>query len=575
MTTQQPSNSHLAKFPRPLDDNGRGLHFILDSRQPYVEKYAPYLAEMKIKWATVYGGDEAQCIRVAKYLKDKFGIFSNMRVYASGDKPKTPDFWEKFARLAVQNGVAPYIQIFNEPEDGREGFDSPEHFASLWGQRAEAVVRGGGFPGLQVLSEDFVACLSGVSQQVKDNMYFSLHNYGANHPPMYPYPSSTIELDDTAVLRFLLIAQWTEKYLGVIPPMLGGEGGWLFKNHDDKSMSEVNIENWINWHYEMYEWFRSGVLSNGSPLPDYLFSVNPWLLWAGNWYSDSWVDGLHSDPAHSDEGSSQSQFKSDLIARLKNDTPYIRKFGHEGNVNPPTDLSKNGYVVECNIPLEVWAGRDIVASVVMGNNGNTTWGSETTLVPYGENVLNWSSTKVLKTISPNESNRFVLNIDIPFVEGTYPFSAILKDANGIFGEVVNCSLYVKNEQALEDIDHRASWIKVKQGSDYKVKSVYFYDNKPSDYPESQNGIRIIVSVLDVNLRPLWKVPVYQIWPDDKAIHYTRNGLVEFDMSGDSSFNPQKGESGPYTIQVGDAVVSGFGLPLKQHVEYAVIAVKQQ
>ena len=77
--------------------------------------------------------------------------------------------------------------------------------------------------------------------------------------------------------------------------MIGGEGGWLYRNQDDSSMPPVEAPSWIAWHLEMFEWFRKGILSNGDALPDYLFSVHPWLLWAANWYSDSWVDGFDAD----------------------------------------------------------------------------------------------------------------------------------------------------------------------------------------------------------------------------------------------------------------------------------------
>ncbi|OQY83693.1 MAG: hypothetical protein B6D41_16620 [Chloroflexi bacterium UTCFX4] len=65
----------------------------------------------------------------------------------------------------------------------------------------------------------------------------------------------------------------------------------------------------------MFEWFRSGTISNGEPLPDYLFSVCPWLLYASNWYSDSWVNGLDADK------------KLKLIDKLANDAPFVRQFG--------------------------------------------------------------------------------------------------------------------------------------------------------------------------------------------------------------------------------------------------------
>ena len=319
----RPSDPHLASFPRPANDNGRSLHFILDAAEANVEGYAPWLGKLQMKWTTVYAGDELQVTRVAKYLLDTFGIVSNLRVYASGDHPKAPDFWAKLAERCVAENIPPYIQIFNEPEDGREGFNDPDHFARLWGLRAEAVAQAGGLPGLQVLSEEFIGpVLEGASDLVKQRLYFSLHNYGANHPPAYPYPGKTVFEDDTAVLRFIAIADWFKKRIGFVPPMIGGEGGWLYQNADDKSMPPVGIDEWVAWHSEMYDWFRTGVLSNGDALPDYLFSVCPWLLFASNWYSDSWVNGLDADK------------KMALLDQLGNSTPYVRKFGSQAPPKP-------------------------------------------------------------------------------------------------------------------------------------------------------------------------------------------------------------------------------------------------
>ena len=313
----KPADPHLASFPRPANDNGRGLHFVLDVRDSIVQHYAPFLKDMQIRWATVYGGDELQVTRAAKYLLDNYGIYSSLRVQDLVDKPKPASFYRTLAELCIQQGIPPYIQIFNEPEDGREweGSASTQTFGDNWRARAEAVAQAGGYPGLQVLSREFFdPATSGVSDLVKQRMYFSLHNYGANHPPSYPYPQATVMEDDTAVLRFLEYASWFRSSIGFVPPMIGGEGGWLYQNHDDASMPAVTIDRWVPWHLEMFDWFRTGRLSNGDVLPDYLFSVNPWLLYAANWYSDSWVDGLHAD------------LKAELIQKLKDSPPYVRSF---------------------------------------------------------------------------------------------------------------------------------------------------------------------------------------------------------------------------------------------------------
>ena len=333
-----PSDPHLASFPRPKDDNGKGLHFVLDASQGNIDGYGPYLQKFGIKWTTVYNGSQEVVVRVAKQLYDKYGIVSVLRYDARQEYPHNPSDFAFVAQLAIKAGIPPYVQVYNEPEiewgdpiyskpppgqKRRIVKSAPQNFADYWGSRAQAVVDAGGFPGLQILSPDYLnPVLSGASDAIKQKMFFCLHNYGANHPPNYPYNiGKTVMEDDTAVLRFLEYAKWFKDAWGFVPPMIGGEGGWLFQNHDDTTYPAIGMPNWGTWNMEMFHWFKTGVLSNGEPLPDYLFSVTPWLLYASNWYSDSWVDGMNAE------------LKKPFLDTLADDPLYVRQFG--GSPPPP------------------------------------------------------------------------------------------------------------------------------------------------------------------------------------------------------------------------------------------------
>lgn len=89
--------------------------------------------------------------------------------------------------------------------------------------------------------------------------------------------------------------------------------------------------------------------------------------------------------------------------------------------------------------------------------------------------------------------------------------------------------------------------------------------------ESKNGIRIMVGVEDARGRALSNVRVIQHFGDEDAFALTNPaGYVEFDQSGDSNFDPKKGQMGAYTIYVpGGDQVAGLGLPLRQHVQYVL------
>ena len=70
-------------------------------------------------------------------------------------------------------GVPPYVQIYNEPADGREwNGKRPDNyvnvFANHWARQAAVVFDAGGYPGLQVMGKDELdAAIDAVGVQVE------------------------------------------------------------------------------------------------------------------------------------------------------------------------------------------------------------------------------------------------------------------------------------------------------------------------------------------------------------------------------------------------------------------------
>lgn len=94
-----------------------------------------------------------------------------------------------------------------------------------------------------------------------------------------------------------------------------------------------------------------------------------------------------------------------------------------------------------------------------------------------------------------------------------------------------------------------------------------------DPDESGGNINIIVFVQDERGMPIPGQRVLQKFPGDQAVGVTdERGHIEFPMSGNSSFAPERGESGPYAVAIeglpSDEVV-GMGLPLKRHVQFVL------
>ena len=60
--------------------------------------------------------------------------------------------------------------------------------------------------------------------------------------------------------------------------MIAGEGGWHPGEAQDERYPAITAEQHRDYHVETFQWFRTGKLSNGAALPDYLFAFCPWLL---------------------------------------------------------------------------------------------------------------------------------------------------------------------------------------------------------------------------------------------------------------------------------------------------------
>ncbi len=320
--------ARLRTYPRPPRDNGIGLHFHLDLRDEFIAKTVENLKSIRATWTLVYAQDEQQAERAARACFDA-GIMPVVRIGKLIDQGFDPvPYVEALRRALAGSNFAHdparpplYVQIYNEPEDDREWLphdkpddwqkpaDWPFIFGRNWAQQAARVVAAGGYAGIQVLDrpgfDAAVDAVKGMNRpEIWQSAFFVHHNYGSNHPADYPYdalnqrgaPGQTILGDYTAALRFLAHAAWMQERLGFVLPIIGGEGGWLFGCEEDPRYLKVEDALHARYHREMYEWFRSGVLANGEPLPDYLFSITSWI--AGSWdYGGQnwWGNLLRSD----------------------------------------------------------------------------------------------------------------------------------------------------------------------------------------------------------------------------------------------------------------------------------------
>ncbi len=330
----------LHQWPRPKGDNGMGLHYVPTG---YFGEDGGYMLdlllryhmveEMDMRWSTVYFKDEIQLRRIAEIMNETgvTGIFRyDLTPYQDYPTYKI----DEHLNLLREYGLPPYLQLYNEPTVGQEWRDQGEDldlYRRNFIAAADEVYRQGGYVGFQDVDVDSLRALMGsIKAQGKDYLFdvafFVPHCYGSNHPPAYPYdersqadrPGITIAEDyQVSVLCFQKFAQVWQDEVGFVPPMVMGEGGWTSNIMEDGRYPRVTMQDHAIWHREMFDWFRTGVLSNGEPLPDYLFAVTPWLVFADH---QMWVE------ENAWFYSRLTGTKYETVEEVRDIPPFVRKF---------------------------------------------------------------------------------------------------------------------------------------------------------------------------------------------------------------------------------------------------------
>ncbi|CAG0978575.1 hypothetical protein ANRL3_01982 [Anaerolineae bacterium] len=282
----------LASFPRPTNDNGRGLHWFPTTYQTraVVDRFIPELNAMKIQWLVILQGMDDWNMVANDYLIDqllKAGIMPIVRI----DRQVGKMDWGRLGWIVAryrERGVR-YFQLFNEPnaieEWGTSELPTPEQFVTYWIQGAEVIAANGGFPGFAPMSPQpddsdlvfFQAALEELKRlgrfDLANLMWVSIHNYG-DFDPGNP--------TDDGFFRYRSYDTIVRKVFGGSLPLIITEGG----PGDAESMANVIAP--------MYRF----VMSNREP---YLFAFAPWLI--GNavggghdprWESAAWYTGTLS-----------------------------------------------------------------------------------------------------------------------------------------------------------------------------------------------------------------------------------------------------------------------------------------
>lgn len=269
----------LKTWPRPMGDNGRGMHFLQTHRFDPIEaqRQVNRLKRLGVRWVLVHYADHDQLVRTAPI----FQVADITVIWRPFIRPyETYDSWARDVEFLRSRGLAPYLQLYNEPSLAQE-WDNGQPVAqeTYWRHLLTAIRQvydAGGYVGLQLIDPGWLRQTlqtlkaQGMSDTF-DRLFFVPHLYGLNHPPEY-------DEDINGVLGFQEFAEVFEAEIGFMPVMIAGEGGWRPGEAQDNRYPAINAELHRDYHRAVFDWFGTGTLSNGEALPDYLFAFCPWLI---------------------------------------------------------------------------------------------------------------------------------------------------------------------------------------------------------------------------------------------------------------------------------------------------------
>lgn len=287
----------LSDWERPIGDNGRCMHWSRNEyfTQEYVNTNLPRVQQLNAKWVVVVYADENIIMMAAPRFKEAGIIPIWRKMLRPFERYYT---WDRDVALVKSFGLPPYFQIYNEPSLGQEWVDEWDDdidealFLDNLMHASQEVYNAGGYVGWQFVNPHWLDhAIDEVerrgSTRLFERFFFIPHSYGDNIPPEWTE-------DGRGVLGWRNFANQLHRRLGFVPPLIVGEGGWRINSHDEPRFPPMDEATHARYHVELFDWFRTGVLSNDEALPDYLFAYCPWLI-SEKGDDNAWWDSFAGD----------------------------------------------------------------------------------------------------------------------------------------------------------------------------------------------------------------------------------------------------------------------------------------
>ncbi len=223
----------LKDYPRPKDDNGRGIHWSPGLYNDHlfetgeIDRWINELLEMKIKWVKVIDDGGGSTIELCEKLLEN-DIFPVVRLYL-----KSPGHIRMREEEAIRDLIsigARYFETKNEPDLDIEWHDEhkPPHWLDIvvddFIYDADKILPLGGYlampsMGVGTIVNPFAMVVErGRSDIFHHGVWVAIHNYTLNHPLDYPFDAikqtgkALTELEYEEV--YLWLVQWIFEYIG-------------------------------------------------------------------------------------------------------------------------------------------------------------------------------------------------------------------------------------------------------------------------------------------------------------------------------------------------------------------------
>ncbi len=328
----------LHEFPRPPQDNGRGVHWSLSVYEWGKRDWsfwAEQLQAMKIKWVKVMDDGGGSALPLVRRLVD-LEIMPVVRLYWEEQNPgNIGQRGRETVRRFVQTGAA-YFETNNEPDLALEWKDRrrPPNWLDIVADNfiidADIILEEGGHPavpafGVGTLRDPFSTIVERGRRDILDGgAWAAIHNYCLARPLEYPNdpvnmrgepiteeewhaaggrwaweigweevnqarkaaanPNADIMADATCFRGFEQLNAYIVRALGHPIPIMMTEGGYNVAQRagttagDDPRYPKPTPQAASEMNLKMFQYMQGDREILGKKVPEYFFAVMPWLI---------------------------------------------------------------------------------------------------------------------------------------------------------------------------------------------------------------------------------------------------------------------------------------------------------